>query len=411
MAEAAGFAPAMAEAAAFAAAMARLGPWDAARRVAVAVSGGPDSLALALLAQGWGDPVALIVDHGLRAESADEAEQARASLAARGMPAQVLRLEGLHPGPALAARARRARYAALAAACRRAGLVDLLLGHHAGDQAETVLMRQRRGSGVAGKAGMAALVETDDVRLVRPLLAVDPARLRALVASAGLHPAEDPGNHDMRNTRARLRREIGTERAGLLAAAAANGAARSAAERAVAAELAARAQLFPEGFAVLAPGPVMPEALAALLRTVAGRRYPVPVPDGLAAAPRPATCGGARLVAAGRRGPGWLVVREQARIDPAIPAAVGSVWDGRYRVASAPEGTEIGALGEDCVALRGRSALPGLVLRSLPALRRNRALSDVPSLNYRRTMGGAVAACFHSAALPAAGAAFLEALP
>jgi tRNA(Ile)-lysidine synthase len=165
----------------------------------------------------------------------------------------------------------------------------------------------------------------------------------------------------------------------------------------------------PEGFAVLAPGPVTPAALAALLRTVSGRRYPLAVPAALAAAPRPATCGGARLVAAGRMGPGWLVVREEAAVAPPVPAAPGVVWDGRYRVGRAPAGAEVGALGGDCVALRGRSALPAVVLRNLPALRCNRALSDVPSLNYRRTMGCRVQAMLQSATLPAAGAAFLEA--
>ncbi len=98
-----GAAPAAADpvtAAEFAAAMARLGPWDAARRVAVAVSGGADSLALAVLAQRWGDPVALIVDHGLRPGSAAEAEAARAALAARGMPARILRSTGCDPAPA-----------------------------------------------------------------------------------------------------------------------------------------------------------------------------------------------------------------------------------------------------------------------------------------------------------------------
>ena len=388
------------EAAAFAAAMDRLGPWDAARRVAVAVSGGADSLALAVLAQGWGDPACLIVDHGLRAESAEEAEAARAALAGRGLSARVLRLDGLPPGPGLAARARAARYAALSAACRAAGLVDLLLGHHAGDQAETVLMRRRRGSGPAGLAGMAALVETDDLRLLRPLLAVHPARLRAVVAAAGLRPAEDPSNTDMRLTRPRLRREIGEERAELLAAAATAGAVRAAAERRVAAELAERASLHPEGYAVLTPGALREDALAALLRSVSGRRLPVAGAAALAARLRPATLAGVRITPAGRLGPGWLLAREAAAMAAAIPARPGQVWDGRFRVVRAPAGAWLGSLG----AGRRERDLPAAVLRTLPALRQGGRLCCVPQLGYESATGEKPSVV--SAAVPAAGAPF-----
>ena len=302
--------------------MERLGPWDAARRVAVAVSGGPDSLALAVLAQAWGDPLALIVDHGLRPDSAEEAEAARLALVARGLPARVLRLRGLAKGAGLAARARAARYAALSAACREAGLVDLLLGHHAGDQAETVLMRRRRSSGPSGLAGMAAMVETDDLRLLRPLLSADPAQLRAIVAEAGLVPAEDPTNTDQRTTRARLRREIGTNRVALLTNAAQAGEQRAANEGKIAHELAARASIYPEGYAVLTPGPVGAGALAALLRSVSGRHYPVNA-AALASAPRAATLAGVELQPAGAC---WRLTRE---IDAIAPVSAASpVWFG-----------------------------------------------------------------------------------
>ncbi len=365
----------------FAAAMARLGPWDAARKVAVAVSGGADSLALAVLAQGWGDPVALIVDHGLRPGSAAEAEAARAALAARGLPARILRIDGLQPGPGMPARARAARYAALTAACHAAGLVDLLLGHHAGDQAETVLMRQRRGSGPAGLAGMAALAEADHCRLLRPLLGMAAGRLRAVTLAAGLAPAEDPTNHDLRFTRARLRREIGGDAAHLLQLAARHAAARAMAEREAAAELARRVSLYPEGFAVLSPGALRTDALAALLRSLSGRRWPVTGAEALAAAPRPATLAGVRLLPAGRLGPGWLMVREAAAMAARRALPVGAVWDGRFRVAAATP---------DDVAPPGRppgAGLPRAVRDAMPA----------PS-----GAGGRV----HPAMLPAAGAPF-----
>ena len=381
-----------------------LGPWDAARRVAVAVSGGADSLALAILTQGWGDPVAFVVDHGLRAASAAEAAWTQGVLQDRGIPATILRLG---PFPHSAAGARVARYAALSAACRAAGLVDLLLGHHAGDQAETVLMRQRRGSGPDGLAGMAAVVETDDVRLLRPLLRFEPARLRAVVAAAGLVPVEDPTNTDLRTTRARLRQEIGTERAALLALGTAAGAARAQSEAEAAHELAARVQIHPEGFALLSPGPVRAETLAALLRSLSGRRFPVSDVAALAACPRAATVAGVQLQPAGRLGPGWLMVREPAAMQPAAPACLGRVWDGRYRVAAAAGEGKIGALGQAAAALRHRSRLPFAVLRALPAFWHNSVLSDVPFLDYDGCQAPGIKGVIRHAGLPAAGASFL----
>jgi tRNA(Ile)-lysidine synthase len=383
--------------------MGRLGPWDGARKVAVAVSGGPDSLALAVLARGWGYPLALIVDHGLRPESADEAEGARAAMLALGVPARVLRLDGLHKGAGLSARARTARYAALTTACRQAGLVDLLLGHHAGDQAETVLMRRRRGSGPAGRAGMAAMVETDDLRLLRPLLAMDPASLRRVVASAGLIAAEDPTNTDERATRARLRREIGTDRAALLAEAAECGRARTDGEVAVAHELAARTAFYPEGYALVSPGPITEASLAAVLRSISGRRYPVAA-AALAASPQAATLAGVQLqITPG----GWRLTREAAALSDPLPARTGAVWDGRFRVANALDGAEIGPLGVDSSRFRDASELPGTVLRGLPALRYNGVLSVVPHLGYRLPAMVAGRAIIRNACLPASGAAFL----
>ncbi len=189
----------------FAALMAPLGPFEPAPRLAAAVSGGPDSTALALLAHAWvrrcgGSLLALIVDHGLRPESGQEATTVAARLAERGINARILPLTGLTAGPALAERARTARYATLLDACRDAGILHLLLGHHAADQAETVIMRALSSSGPAGLAGMAVLHETPSVRLLRPLLFVPPARLRATLAAAGIGWEDDPSNADLRAT-------------------------------------------------------------------------------------------------------------------------------------------------------------------------------------------------------------------
>lgn len=383
----------------FAALMAPLGPFEPAPSLAVGVSGGADSTALALLADAWarargGRVLALVADHGLRPESGREAALTCERLAARGIASELLVLTGLEPGPALEERARLARHAALRAAAARHGLLHLLLAHHAADQAETVAMRRLSGSGPAGLAGMAGLLETPEVRLLRPLLSVPPGRLRATLRAAGMAWVEDPSNADPALSRARLRAaRADAAGTGVLAracvvAAAARGGARRRAELACAGELAARASLYPEGYALLTAGPIDPAALAALLRTLGGRAY-APSPrqvTPLAAALRPATLGGVRILPAGRRGPGWLVVREAAAVGPAVLARAGAVWDGRFRLVDAEglaSGCRLGALGRAAAALRRLPAarpLPSAVLETLPALWHGAELVAVPHL-------------------------------
>ncbi len=185
--------------------MAPLGPFGPAPRLAAGVSGGPHSLALALLAERWarrrgGDVLALVVDHGLRSGSAAEAAHVRGQLAGRGIAARVLAL-GLPAGPSMQERARAARLAALCTAAAAAGRPWLMLGHHRGDQAETMLFRALRGSGPAGLAAMAPARDAGAALLLRPLLGVAPAALEAVLAEAGLAPVRDPSNLDPRFAR------------------------------------------------------------------------------------------------------------------------------------------------------------------------------------------------------------------
>jgi tRNA(Ile)-lysidine synthase len=196
----------------FAPLMARFAPFEARPQLAVAVSGGRDSLALALLAHDWasaqgGRVVALIVDHGLRAESAAEAETTRARLAKLGIAAEILVWAGTKPQSRLQQAAREARYGLLREACRRHGILHLLAAHHAQDQVETVRMRADRGSGQDGLAGIAALVEWREARLLRPLLGVARERITATLVERGVAWIEDPSNQDLRFERARLRQQ------------------------------------------------------------------------------------------------------------------------------------------------------------------------------------------------------------
>ena len=416
----------------FANLMAPLGPFEPAPRLAAAVSGGADSLALAVLAAPWarargGSLLALVVDHGLRRDSAAEAVLTIDRLATLGVPARLLPLTDLVPGPALAARARAERYAALAAACAAAGIVHLLVGHHAADQAETLLMRRQSQSGPTGLAAMPSISEQYGLRLLRPLLPVPPVRLRATLCMVGLGWVNDPSNRDQRALRSRLRSTlndpdgIGLETSALCQAARAAGSARAAQEAAIAAVLAARAVIRPEGFALLSSGPIDPAALAALIQTIAGAPYPPPTQAvaALAAMPRPATLAGVRLLSAGRLGEGQLpigdpgagllLVREAAAMAPPVAAQPGATWDGRFRLARhatpLPE-TTIGALGADAARLRRHSPLPAAVLHAVPALRRGNCLVAVPHLLYPDADTCAAVTLTFSPRRPAAGAPF-----
>jgi tRNA(Ile)-lysidine synthase len=174
----------------------------------VAVSGGPDSLALLLLAEAAfpGQVEAATVDHRLRPESAAEAAFVRDLCTDRGIAHATL------VGPAVAgnvqAGARALRYRLLGAWARERGLAFVLTAHHRDDQAETLLMRLQRGAGLAGLAGIRPRAEIEGLNVLRPLLGWGRAELAEIVAAAGLVPVEDPSNSDARYDRARLRAHL-----------------------------------------------------------------------------------------------------------------------------------------------------------------------------------------------------------
>lgn len=177
-------------------------------RIGIALSGGPDSLALLLLAAAAfpARVAAATVDHRLRAESGSEAERAAAACERLGVPHRTLEVE-VGERPSVQAAARTARYAALEQWAAAEGVGLLLTGHHLDDQAETLLMRLLRGSGVGGLAGVRPLVAlSPSLLLCRPLLGWRRSELAALVADAGLEPVDDPSNSDEAYDRSRIRR-------------------------------------------------------------------------------------------------------------------------------------------------------------------------------------------------------------
>ncbi len=183
-------------------------PVSAADRIAVAVSGGPDSLALLHLAQAGfaGRVTAITVDHDLRSDSAAEAAGVAAQCAGRGIAHVTLRRDDAAISRNVQAQARAARYALLGDWCAAHGHGLLLTAHHADDQAETLLMRLNRASGSDGLAGIrAARCLASGVWLVRPLLGRRKAELVAIAAAAGWQAVEDPSNQDPRHDRSRMR--------------------------------------------------------------------------------------------------------------------------------------------------------------------------------------------------------------
>ena len=412
----------------FDAAMAALGPWEGSPRLAAAVSGGADSLALALLADRWardrgGSVLCLIVDHGLRAESALEAEQVRAWLAARGIEAAVLLAQAGEERGSIQERARRLRHRLLMERCIAAGIAHLLLAHHRDDQAETVLMRMVRGSGVRGLAGIApaslAPGSAGRVRLLRPLLVQPKARLRATLEAMGQSWVEDPSNRDLRHERVRWRRLMpllasgGVEPGRLASAALRLAEERRALDRAVASWLALSAASSPyghvtvrmEGFAAL-DRPIAEAALARLLGAVGGAPYP-PRSDSLC-----------DLAEALRRSPPRLtrtlagcvlrlergllqVTREPSAVLHSCGAQAGLLlWDGRFELRltgpQAPlDGVAVARLGRDGLAVARRllkgwglrpPQAPARQLETLPALWGRARLVEVPHLP--RLFGG-----------------------
>lgn len=172
--------------------------------VAVACSGGPDSVALLILAAEAGlAPTAVHVDHGLRPGSDRDLFVVRAAADALGVGTHGVRVV-VGAGPNLEARARDARYAALELAREELGATAILVGHTADDQAETVLLNVMRGSATAGLAGMPARRGA----IVRPLLGLRRADVRAVVRTRGLPTVDDETNRDPRFRRSWVRHEL-----------------------------------------------------------------------------------------------------------------------------------------------------------------------------------------------------------
>lgn len=184
------------------------GPLAPDARIALAVSGGADSMAMLVLAHQAFSPqvVAATVDHRLRPEAADEAAMVAAYCATLGVPHAILTPDAPIAGASIQAQARVARYRLLQDWAAAEGATALITAHHADDQAETLLMRAARGSGISGLAGIRAKRDLGPVALLRPLLGWRRSELRAVAEQAGAPFVDDPTNSDDAHDRTRFRR-------------------------------------------------------------------------------------------------------------------------------------------------------------------------------------------------------------
>ncbi|MDA7947241.1 MAG: tRNA lysidine(34) synthetase TilS [Hyphomicrobiaceae bacterium] len=388
------------------------------RHAGLAVSGGADSTALMHLAHRWRAAAGgsaprltvLSVDHSLRDGSADEAQWVADQAAILGLDAAILRWDAGTIDRRIQERARFARYSLMANYAHANGLDALVTAHHLDDQAETVLMRLGRGSGIDGLAGIPRSGQWAGLAVLRPLLDVSRARLVATLEDLGVGWLEDPSNEDSRFERVRIRQAIGKFGAiGIDPAALARSAvrlrrAREALDMAASAFLGNEASVNDVGYGQIrtgafrhAPREIALRALAKMIQTVGGRINPPPLArveslaEGICSGDETSrTLGGCRVVPDRQD---ILVLRETGRTaleTMVLRPGESGLWDNRFHVsldAVCRSGVEVRALGERAYGhVRARLGapinLPAHAAEGLVSFWRNEDVLCVPTIGY-----------------------------
>ncbi|MBC8049707.1 MAG: tRNA lysidine(34) synthetase TilS [Chitinophagales bacterium] len=325
----------------------------------IAVSGGADSVALMHAANRWrratGGHIRLVVatiDHGLRPQSRGEAQFVAAVAGQLGLPHEILHWQGAKPATGMQNAARNARYGLLRAFAAENHLTALVTAHTQEDQAETLMMRLARGSGLDGLAGIAAVTHTGEMTLIRPFLDISKARLKAFLRSIGESWIEDPSNADANFERVRVRRALGVLRKqgldtrAIALSAKRLGRAKDACASAASNFAASHLQVFPEGWARVAlaafrsvPAEIAINVLSKVLAACGGgaRQVRLSKIEALHLALLKEedgkwTLGGCVLrLAFGQ----ITIIREEGRLmsnDSLLAPGERAIWDGRFEV-------------------------------------------------------------------------------
>jgi tRNA(Ile)-lysidine synthase len=380
--------------------MAPFAPFEDPPTILIATSGGPDSMALALLANQWakeqgGKAIAITVDHQLREDSFDEAKQVKAWLEAKGMEHHILRWErpenDEHLSSAIQAAAREARYQLLGQWCIDHNVKHLLTAHHAQDQLETFLIRLSKGSGLRGLTSTQGQVLTNFGRILRPLLKVDAKRLKSTLKHANQPYILDPSNENEDFTRVRWRQLMPSlEAEGLTPMTLQESLERLChsqrlIEQYISNLLNQYASFTLYGYSILKKEAFQetPEAieemLKSLLETMRTQRYPVRRQAlhramNLMKAGNSFTLAGCQII---NKSKVWWIVREPAAIrkDISVYKPGTYLWDSRFIIeVSQNTPCRISALGEQgiqmlqCDIKNRYKSIPHIVLQSLPAL-------------------------------------------
>lgn len=400
-----------------------LGPFERRPHLAVAVSGGSDSLSLVLLASRWvacrgGRVTALSVDHELRAESTKEIEQVSKWMRSKDIDHHILSWDGKKPIAGLQAAARIARYKLMTEWCCQASVLHLLVAHTRDDQAETYLLRLEKSSGDEGLAAMSEIRETSSIRLLRPFLGVPKRALRAFLESEGQDWIEDPSNNNRAFARIRIRQNIinGDFNSEALAQSAARfGRVRLELETSVYQLLASSSRIHPAGFVVLNPNEIFraPEevglrVLGRVISTIGGKIFS-PRMKKLARLYKDlsgivsrdtgflsTTLGGCRIIFGNGKYCKKVLICREARNLPKpmlVKASSELVWDSRFQiqfVSNIHPGSMIAALGDlekfyqDLDLNLKDCNIPSPARLALPSLFDKKGIFCIPHLGFLR---------------------------
>ncbi len=388
-----------------------------ASHIAVAVSGGGDSMALAVLLQEWAKTnnvrlTAFTVDHGLRAGSSDEALAVQKILSARGIAHEILKWQGDKPLTHIQEEARAARYRLLLAACRRHDIPVLAVAHNLEDQVETFWMRLAHGSGIDGLAAMAEVRTEIGVTIIRPLLNVSREDLRTVCRDNNIEWIEDPSNANEKFLRVKLRQfedllaGEGLTPRRLSQVLQKLGDARDALQFVAATYFQSLATLHPEGFVSLKaegwknlPADLQRRLLSLCLAPFEQGHYATgfEAVEALRLAMLEMEFSGRTLAGCEifYQSEDILFCREYAAVAPAAAVTEGMVWDGRFRLTGfPPDSGAISALGEQGLAairtaspphedaLKRLESLPFKVKKTLPAIIKGDIILALPSLSW-----------------------------